>query len=163
MRSGVKPDFQPPLGELGKIGLAKGTAHAVLPAQALAIAPHSVASKSTGLAFGDATFQPSTAADREGGVRDGKRPDFQPPLGNLGETGLAGGSKAAALVEQKAPEEAHVDKKENGIQVGCVSVSCMFFYFVSCAWARKCLHASFFCMYMCGCTCARVMCIPAHK
>jgi hypothetical protein len=112
VRSGVKPDFHPPLGNLGKVGLAKGAPH--LPAQALAIAPKTVAGQSA-LAFGDASFQPSTAPDREGSVRDGKRPDFKPPLGTLGETGLAS-SKATSLVEEKK-EEAQTDKKETAVEV----------------------------------------------
>jgi hypothetical protein len=50
----------------------------------------SATSQHAKLAFGDASFQPpkTSAAVREGSVRDGKKPDFSPPIGSLGSTGL---------------------------------------------------------------------------
>ncbi len=42
------------------------------------------------LAFGDGSFQPSKSSSsvREGSVRNGQKPDFSPPIGSLGSTGL---------------------------------------------------------------------------
>lgn len=48
-----------------------------------------IESREQSLAFGDAVqFKDSAAAEREGGVRHGVKPDLVKPLGDLGETGL---------------------------------------------------------------------------
>lgn len=96
IRNGVKPDYHSPLGNLGEVGLAKGTEQ--VPAQALAHAP---SEKAAVLAFGDGSFHAPTAGDREGSVRGGKRPDFNPPIGGLGETGLQGSKGATSLAQKK--------------------------------------------------------------
>jgi hypothetical protein len=65
------------------------------------------------LAFGDAAhFKDSAAAEREGGVRHGVRPDFVKPLGDLGETGL---------YEKKAGLEARWLQKEGDMR-GAIAV-----------------------------------------
>jgi hypothetical protein len=91
-----------PLGDLGEVGLAKGAVKG--------LKPTAMQSKTQALAFGDATMvKDSDAAAREGSVRNGVKPDFVTPLGDLGETGLAaakstGGKKlsdAAARMEMR--------------------------------------------------------------
>ena len=102
VRNGKKPDFMKPLGDLGEVGLAKGAVKG--------LKPSAMQSKTQALAFGDATMVKDTdAAAREGSVRNGVKPDFVTPLGDLGETGLAaakstGGKKlsdAAARMEMR--------------------------------------------------------------
>jgi len=95
VRNGVKPDFQKPLGDLGEVGLAKKAAAGLKPA--------AMKSKTQALAFGDAkVVQDTDASAREGSVRHGKKPDFQKPLGDLGETGLAGAPLQVAKHQQLA-------------------------------------------------------------
>lgn len=118
VRGGKTPDFAPPLGDLGSVGL---TPKHVIPqpklhplastsGQTLVAKPSSSSSSSSSfassssskLAFGDAHFHADPKpAEREGSVRGGNKPDFAPPLGDLGQTGLVaakhlpGGSKSA--------------------------------------------------------------------
>jgi hypothetical protein len=85
VRNGKKPDFMKPLGDLGEVGLAKGAVKVLKPA--------AMQSKTQALAFGDATMvKDADASSREGSVRNGKKPDFMKPLGDLGEVGLAKGA-----------------------------------------------------------------------
>ncbi len=82
VRNGVKPDFEKPIGDLGEVGLAKKAAGGVKPS--------AMQGKTQALAFGDAkVVRGTSAAAREGSVRNGVKPDFVKPLGNLGQTGLA--------------------------------------------------------------------------
>ena len=94
-------------GNLGEVGLAR--APPVLHGQTLASKPETKAASialtkivkdASKLAFGDAKFVPSkvSSSDREGSVRGKVAPDFHPPLGDLGETGLAA----------KSPLKAHI-------------------------------------------------------
>ena len=95
VRNGVKPDFQKPLGDLGEVGLARKAAAGVKPA--------AMKGKTQALAFGDAkVVKDADAAAREGSVRHGKKPDFQKPLGDLGETGLAGAPLRVVKKQQLA-------------------------------------------------------------
>ena len=79
VRKGVRPDFVPPIGSLGDVGL-----HGSVSPQALAIKQAKSRSPIAlpRLAFGDSTFHPTTATpeSREGSVRKGVKPDFKKPL-----------------------------------------------------------------------------------
>ena len=92
VRGNNVPKFTPPGGAIDEYGL-KGKK------QTLAQVP----AKQQQLAFGDAKVgKDMDAAGREGGVRNGVKPDFQKPLGDLGEVGLAkkatSGLKPAAMM-----------------------------------------------------------------
>jgi len=93
VRNGVKPDFEKPIGDLGEVGLAKKAAGGVKPS--------AMQGKMQALAFGDAkVVKGAGAAGREGSVRNGVKPDFEKPIGDLGEVGLA--KKAAGGVKPSA-------------------------------------------------------------
>ena len=116
VRKGIKPDFVPPIGDLGEIGLAKKHPLA-LHGQSLSLKPipavqvKKIPQRSAALAFGDATFIPSRSpsASREGSVRGSVRPDFKPPLGDLGEVGLKAAVKGQTLAAAKKPAVAKQD------------------------------------------------------
>eukprot|EP00286_Rhodomonas_abbreviata_P028183 CAMPEP_0181312166 /NCGR_PEP_ID=MMETSP1101-20121128/13542_1 /TAXON_ID=46948 /ORGANISM="Rhodomonas abbreviata, Strain Caron Lab Isolate" /LENGTH=379 /DNA_ID=CAMNT_0023418979 /DNA_START=6 /DNA_END=1143 /DNA_ORIENTATION=+ len=121
VRGSVKPDFSPPLGDLGDVGLK--TPLPPLKAQTLAntARKHTATSSSAAaaaafaraeekqekafeaqLAFGDAAFHSSAeaAAKREGSVRGTKKPDFSPPLGDLGSVGLKPSSSSSSTPKE---------------------------------------------------------------
>ena len=134
VREGVKPDFVPPIGDLGEIGLAKKSPVA-LHGQSLSLKPDvdatqnrpaakpKIVSHSSALAFGDATFVPSqsTPLSREGSVRGGKRPDFKPPIGDLGEVGLKAAVKGQTLAAAKKPAVPLVKNVAHGAKMSADS------------------------------------------
>eukprot|EP00960_Hanusia_phi_P061117 764740-Hanusia_phi.AAC.4 len=104
VRGGKQPDFLPPLGDLGDVGLKKTKV------QTLVVRPKVVATgkQPSALAFGDSEFHSSKpSAAREGSVRSGVAPDFQPPIGDLGETGLKTTQHAQTLATAKKEMPAH--------------------------------------------------------
>jgi hypothetical protein len=91
VRGNVAPKYTPPGGLVDEYGLKA-------PKIALAQVPRKQV-----LAFGDAkVVKDADAAAREGSVRHGKKPDFQKPLGDLGETGLAGAPLRVVKKQQLA-------------------------------------------------------------
>jgi hypothetical protein len=97
VRNGVKPDFEKPIGDLGEVGLAKKAAAGGL------LRPSAMQGKTQALAFGDAkVVRDASAAAREGSVRNGVKPDFEKPIGDLGEVGLAKKVAAGGLLRPSA-------------------------------------------------------------
>ncbi|EKX46325.1 hypothetical protein GUITHDRAFT_163045 [Guillardia theta CCMP2712] len=104
VRAGKTPDFLPPLGDLGEVGLKHSKV------QTLVVRPKVAAAseKSSALAFGDSEFHSSKpSAGREGSIRNGVAPDFKPPIGDLGETGLKPTQHAQTLAASKKEVQPH--------------------------------------------------------
>ena len=93
VRGSIAPKYTPPGGTIDEYGL-KGKRRTQLA---------EVSAKTQTLAFGDAKVVKDTAAAaREGSVRNGVKPDFEKPIGDLGEVGLAKKVAAGGLLRPSA-------------------------------------------------------------
>jgi len=90
VRGNIMPKYTPPGGAIDEYGLkaAKGQMELA-----------QLSAKEQALAFGDVAkvAKGSGSAAREGSVRHGVKPDFEKPLGDLGEVGLAKKAGAAGI------------------------------------------------------------------